>query len=243
MNILDQIFDVLSLQKKALHVDEIAILLAEQFPNQRLDLNELPSKISSALSADIKKKGAASLFTKPKNKAGRPRKGMYRVKRKRLIEPKASPSPSVSTQYTGKAGESAVIGELLFYGYNASAMAVDDGIDVVANKDNNYFHIQVKTANQGRDDAFTFTITKKIFLSKHSSQTFYVLVMRLVAAQRHYNDYVILPSSEIKKQIQQGIIKDSERYSLRVKRDENGRYLLNKTYDITSSINQFDHIV
>lgn len=53
--------------------------------------------------------------------------------------------------------------ELLFFGFNASAMTVDDGIDVVANKGDSYFHIQVKTANASAQLKYQFRITKQAF--------------------------------------------------------------------------------
>ena len=57
-----------------------------------------------------------------------------------------SETPNVDTGYFGKAGEHAVSSELLFWGYNVSSMAVDQGVDLVASKNGKYFHLQVKTA-------------------------------------------------------------------------------------------------
>lgn len=39
-----------------------------------------------------------------------------------------------STQYTGRVGEHRVVSELLFRGYNASIMSVDEGLDIVATR-------------------------------------------------------------------------------------------------------------
>ena len=81
--------------------------------------------------------------------------------------------PQINTQYVGKAGEMAVFSELLFYGYNASIMSVDDGIDLVATKDGRFFFIQVKTAISNNDKIPNFsikkipllgTITQKLFI-------------------------------------------------------------------------------
>lgn len=58
-----------------------------------------------------------------------------------------------NTPYIGAAGEMAVISELLFRGYNANRMIVDEGVDVVAVKDDLYYYVQVKTTSineQGR---------------------------------------------------------------------------------------------
>jgi hypothetical protein len=68
MKLIDMVEVVLRENAKALHVDEISILLTEKFPNVPDDLNHLPQKVSSTLAADVKRKG--SKFSKPKNSAG-----------------------------------------------------------------------------------------------------------------------------------------------------------------------------
>ena len=52
-------------------------------------------------------------------------------------------------------------------------MVVDDGIDLVAAKDNKYFHIQVKTANISEsNNQYRFTINQRSYDSKDASSTF-----------------------------------------------------------------------
>lgn len=62
---------------------------------------------------------------------------------------KALPSDGnfLNSTYTGTAGECAVISELLFNGYNANRMMIDDGVDIIAVKDNVYYYVQVKTTS------------------------------------------------------------------------------------------------
>ena len=50
-----------------------------------------------------------------------------------------------STKQIGTGGEYLVLSELLFAGYEANIMSVDDGIDIVASKNNKIYFIQVKT--------------------------------------------------------------------------------------------------
>ena len=52
------------------------------------------------------------------------------------------------SRYVGKAGEYRVVSELIFRGYNANIISVDDGIDIVATKNDKLFNIQVKTSNE-----------------------------------------------------------------------------------------------
>lgn len=242
MTLLEMVKDVMADHAGAAHVNDIARMVVDRFPNTQIDRKKLPEKISGVLAPDAKKKGTKSSFSKVKNKTGGFKRGMYRLKRKPAVKPKPSEAPRLKSQYTGKAGETAVISELLFYGFNASAMAVDDGIDVVAEKDNNYFHIQVKTANPSDNGTFTFTIKRSSFLAKHSGQTFYIFVLRERGESRYHNDFLILPSSLVRQLVDGGYIKDGLNFSIRLQKDKRGRYMLNAKQDVTISINTFNQI-
>lgn len=242
MALIEQIIEVMSDHRGAAHVDDIAKMVLAHYPNLLIPKEDLPSKISTTLAADVKKKSPKSRFSKVKNKTGGFKRGVYRLKNKPKVTPVPTQAPHVSTQYTGKAGENAVISELLFYGFNASAMAVDDGIDVVASKDNKYFHIQVKASNISANGGFSFEIKRTSFTAKDSSQTFYIFVTREKGEQRYFNDYLILPSNRIRQLIDTGVIKDGEKLSVRIKKDQRGRYILNAKEDVTISVNKFSQI-
>lgn len=131
--------------------------------------------------------------------------------------------------------------ELLFRGFNSSIMAVDDGIDIVASKGNQYFHIQVKTSN-GSNDVFGFKVIKERFIAKHSAHTFYVCVLRRIMDNRYTNDFVIFTSSEIKRLIDSKFLNHTKDISLQVKINESGSYILNNKKDITWCINNWEQI-
>lgn len=238
--LLEQIVEVMADYKGAAHVKDIASMLVERYPNIQVSAEKLPDKVTAVLARDVQK-SLALIFLK-KNKNGGLKRGIYRLKRKPIVTPVPTIAPQVSTQFTGKAGESAVISELLFYGFNASAMAVDDGIDVVASIHNKYFHIQVKTANSNEGKGFNFTIKKNSFVAKDSFQTFYIFVIREHDSQRYFNDYLILPSSVVRQYVDVGIIKDGTSLSLRIQKDNRGRYILNAKQDVTISINTFGQL-
>ncbi len=242
MTLMDQVVEVMADHRGSAHVSDIAKMLVERFPNISTPLDKLPDRLSAVLAADVKKTGGKAKFSKVKNKNKGFKRGVYRLKVRPVVTSKATEAPSVSSQYTGKAGESAVISELLFYGFNASAMAVDDGIDVVASKDNKYFHIQVKTANKSDQGGFLFTIKKSSFTAKDSFQTFYVFVMRELGEHRYFNDYLILPSSQIRQLVEVGVMKEGPSLSLRVQQDTRGRYMLNAKQDVTISVNTFSQL-
>ncbi|MFC1844824.1 hypothetical protein ACFLZ5_08550 [Thermodesulfobacteriota bacterium] len=242
MSLIEQVKEVMSEHTGAAHVNDIAQMVVERFPNIQVPPDKLPVKISAVLSANAKKKGTKASFSKVKNKSGGFKRGVYRLKRKPVVKPTPTLPPNITSQYTGKAGEAAVISELLFYGFNASAMAVDDGIDIIASKDNNYFHIQVKTSNPSDNRAFVFSIKKSSFVAKDSFQTFYIFILRQCDDYRYYNDYLILPSSQIRQLVEVGIIKDGKNFPVRIQKDKRGRYVLNAKQDVTISVNTFSQL-
>jgi hypothetical protein len=245
MSLIERVTEAMADHRGGAHVDDIAAMVIERFPNNiRVDKEKLSSQIAAVLSNDTKKKVNSKFLRVPNGKKkGAYKRGYYRMKAKQVVTPHVTPAPQVSSQYTGTAGENAVISELLFYGYNASAMAVDDGIDVIASKRNQYFHIQVKTANPSGAGGFRYTIKKSSYDAKHSGQTFYIFVLREYDTARYYNDYLILPSSQVRQLVQAGVITDSQTLSLNVQKDKRGKYILNAKQDVTISVNQFSQLV
>jgi hypothetical protein len=242
MTLLEQVIEVMAENRGAAHVADIALILTKRYPNIQIPADKLPDKLANLLSSDVRKTGGKAKFGKVKNKTGGFKRGVYRLKSQPVVTPKPTVAPTVTSQYTGKAGESAVISELLFYGFNASAMAVDDGIDVVASKESKYFHIQVKTSNSSDQGVFGFTIKKSSFVAKDSFQTFYILVIRDKDKHRYINDYVILTSHQIRQLVEVGVVADGASFSLRVHRDARGRFILNGKQDVTISVNTFSQL-
>lgn len=98
-----------------------------------------------------------------------------KAKRKGMI---INPLQPADSNYIGKAGECMVMGELLFRGYNVNNMMVDEGIDLVASKDNVFFYIQVKTTFINQQNRFYFKITQDRFAAFVGTQIRYILVAR-----------------------------------------------------------------
>ncbi|QRM19761.1 hypothetical protein GBK02_10280 [Dechloromonas sp. TW-R-39-2] len=240
MNNLDIAKIILETANTELHVDEIAKKALEGALIQGISLDSLASKLSSALSLSVKR--TTTPFAKVKNKAGGFKRGVYRLKRTRptTIEP-SIPEPSAveDTGFIGKGGEYAVMSELLFRGFNVSLMSVDKGIDIVAaNEKDKYFHLQVKTANP-KDGIFQFGIRRKSFDANHSSQTFYVFVLR----KEFRCDYVIMPNSQIANFVALGVIRGQDTLSMRITYDSKTRkYSLNNSQDISIFVNRFGQI-
>lgn len=117
-------------------------------------------QISRKINHDIKQNRSKGLFKYGKNNKGKTVKTLYSLVKRRVLDPTPLPTPpdpisetigiepcqDPSSMYIGKAGEYAVMSELLLRGYNANEMSVDDGIDVIASKNNVVYYIQVKTS-------------------------------------------------------------------------------------------------
>lgn len=201
-----------------------------------MEREEFTRKLGAKLNANARTRSAQ--FAKVKNsKTGSYRQGTFRYKaQKPLVF--ATEAPKVSSQFTGSAGEYAVMSELLFRGFNASKMTVNDGIDVVASKVDKYFHVQVKTAN---DKSGSYTATIKTAAFQHASNVFYIIVLRTNAGMRYINDFVILQSGDIKRMILEGRLKEGKSISLRLG-NEGGRLMLNGSIDVSVHRNNWDLI-
>lgn len=82
------------------------------------------------------------------------------------------------TLYIGKGGEYAVLSELLFAGYNANTMIVDEGIDIIASKENKYYYIQVKTTSFDSAGKVNVHIPIENFQRVAGMETIYIIVVR-----------------------------------------------------------------
>ena len=222
--------------KKTLHISELEALAA--------DLGIIPAGTSSEqfagnLSGYLLRnsKSKAPQFNRVKNGSGGYRRGVYRLRKQEPLRVEVA-QPKVGTGYTGAAGEYAVLSELLFRGFNASKMTVDDGIDVVASKKESYFHIQVKTANEA-GGKYQASVGANAF--QHSATVFYVVVLRTYTNVRYVNDYVIFSSGEIRRMVAQGVLGSGASISLRISKD-GPKYLLNGKIDVTHNINDWDGI-
>lgn len=219
-----------------MHVDEIAALISPSGAAE--EIKDLSNRIASTLAAHVKSKTARVMRT---TRDGRT-KGIYRIKKIKVKVP-VLPSPDVSeltTNYIGKAGEHAVMSELLFWNFNVSLMAVDEGIDVIATKNNKYFHIQVKTTGgSNAQGSFNFSIDRRKFERNNSADTFYILVMRDGSTTR----FVVLPSNEINRLLAAGKVSGANNLSLRIAIDpDTKRYVLNGSENIQPWINGFQFI-
>jgi len=219
----DLIVEALLDNKGGLHVNDIADKMLKMGLEEGISREKLASKISLSLSADVKK-ARGSLFKRVKNRNGRNKKGYYKLKsipktdKKKMLsdtEKSIKMTPTIPALYTGKAGEYAVLAELLFHEFNASLMSVDQGIDIVASKNDKFFYIQVKTANY-RNGHFFASINTKQFERYNNKDTFYIFVLRFLFRGKVVNSFLIFKSSDIERFKEMDVIKSGSALNLTI---------------------------
>ncbi len=108
--------------------------------------------------------------------------------------------------YYGNAAEYLVVSELLFRGYNAQKLPVDEGLDVFAIKNKELYLIQVKHSEYEKpSESGLIKITLSSFEKNKGLNVFYILV--LSRKQLSQRDFLILPYSKIDELIKNGVIK------------------------------------
>lgn len=128
--------------KNGMTVKEIVARLTTS--DGQMDLGLMPDNASPeqpALFSFTEKDIAKSLSLLFKNQKISKKKGKNGAWAYKLHKPMTPvpgtgviPGDTENTSYRGKGGEFAVMAELLYKGYNANPMTVDEGIDVVASK-------------------------------------------------------------------------------------------------------------
>ncbi len=224
---------------KGMHVNDIAKIAVSKNKNLGHDEETFARKLSTALAAHLKTK--KPIFTKPTNKQGGARRGIYALRRSIVTPPPINviPSEPINTLYAGKAGEYAVASELLFWGFNVSMMAVDQGIDLIAEKEKRFFHIQVKTCSiQPKENTFSFQLKPKAFTSTIDLEPWYIFVMR----EGKNIDYAIIPHTLIMHLYSSGII-NTKSMSFQISRDEKRRIYKLNMHEINMYINNFGLIL
>lgn len=235
--ILEVAKEILS-EVKEMHVNDIAQEAVKRNKNLGMPLQEFAKKLTSSLNANLKLKTRKPLFSQPLNKKGGVRRGYYRLRRG--ANPTTPiikiPPPTFNTLYTGRAGEYAVASELLFWGFNISAMAVDRGIDLIAEKDGKFKYIQVKTSTARTDENhFSFIVEQSKFDANLSNSPWYIFVMR----QGTQIDYAVIPCSHLIHLRSSGFI-TGKNLSIQISRDDKKKqYKLNLSHDINMYINNF----
>ncbi len=228
INYRKEIEDVLKRNSKGLHVSDIA---AEIFQSQKesIDFKSIEKKVQNICASDAKKR--SSDITRVINpKTNKPKKGYYRFVMRKGTTIKIDPTEPVAplpisvpiatkmtTTFEGKAGECAVMSELLWRGYNVNTFLVDDGVDVVASKNNMFYLLQVKTTQLGTNNRVSIALNEARFESFIGFNICYVIVVRSRVNNIDANLFFIFNNKDIARFINQKRIKKPSGNTINVK--------------------------
>ncbi len=174
-------------------------------------------------------------------------KGKYKKRKGKKQPTDATPVDPMYKDYIGRAGECAVMSELLFRGYNANRMMIDNGIDIIAVKDNTYYYIQVKTTTIKNGKIYAH-IGLDRFNQYIDAQLRYIIVARYKEKDKgkdiDKNMFFTFTPDEIKKGIfQQHIKQNTDSVSIKIKfHEKSGDPILYdvKEADVLWNMNKFD---
>ena len=162
---------------------------------------------------------------------------------KRPVGEVAASFNTISSEYIGRAGELAVMSELIFRGYNANRMMIDEGVDIVAVKDNIYYYVQVKTTSV-RNGRIYCQIGKDRFSQYVENQIRYFVVARFNEKGEERNMFFMFTHNDIERYGHKGSVKWGEDcISIKIGFDERtGKPFLydgNKQDEISWHLNNF----
>lgn len=236
----DSVIRILSdrrVRRSGMHIKKIVeAIQADNLFSANYSAEEVKAFTKSVLDENSKAGGAFERIVNPKTKSIKP--GYYRIrksdsKRRPLPTPPADaqedeqPSAEVvtprkpTTSFIGKAGEYAVMSELLFRGFNANNMSVDDGIDIIASKDNNFYFIQVKTVTLKPNRTAIAQIKLKNFDKFINQQIRYVIAVKCDREIRFFtlaNDHI--RQLQFKKAL--SVSDKTDRFSIKIRYDSDG---------------------
>lgn len=230
--------------RKGMHIQDIAEAAVLQNKNMGMTAETFCKKLGSALAANLKLKSTKPTFAKVNwdkgKKKGKPRMGWYRLRQEKITPAGADVQvPKTVRSFLGCAGEYAVMSELLFWEYNVSMMTVDDGVDIVASKNDRFFYIQVKSATCQEGNKYTFSISTASFNRYDTSHVFYVFVLR----NSQKNDFIVMHQTHLKFFLDTGVIGKGSTLSLNITHDaKKSKYTLNGKGDVTPFFGKFDSI-
>ena len=192
--------------------------------------------------AEIEKEVEALIKTD--KKLGDESRLKYSKNKYSMRKPIAPPKEALQkTEYIGRAGECAVMSELIFRGYNANRMMIDEGVDVIAVKDNIYYYIQVKTTFL-KNGKVQCQIDFDRFNQYRGAQIRYIIVARYMKNEEERNMFFVLTPEKIDDAIYLHCIKKTDKgVNIKIKFDERtGCPMLydEKEMNLSPNMNRFE---
>lgn len=120
------------------------------------------------------------------------------------------------TRYYGKAAELHVAAELLYRGFQAANIPIDEGLDILAVKNNKTFYFQVKHKDLNNNESIH--VTRSSFERRGGGDVYYIFV--LLSDKKR--DFVIVPYHIVSDWIRTGLAEEKEKgYTFLIKKNGN----------------------
>ena len=125
-------------------------------------------------------------------------------------------------RFYGKAAELHVVAELMYHGFQAANIPVDEGLDILAVKSNKTFYFQVKHKDLSNNEQIH--VTRSSFEKNGGGAVYYIFVL----LSDKIRSFLIIPYHIINDWIREGLAEEKEKgYSFLIKKDLNDYKLKN----------------
>ena len=138
-------------------------------------------------------------------------------------------------RFWGEAAEIHVMAELLYRGFQAANIPVDEGLDILAVKENRTYYFQVKHKDLNNNQAIK--ITKNSFEKTGGGEVYYIFVL----LSDNNREFLIIPYHIMNDWIREKIVEDTDDgYLLYITKQNNHYKLKEKT--LRNYLNNWDDI-
>lgn len=139
------------------------------------------------------------------------------------------------SRFFGKAAELHVTAELMYRGFQAANIPVDEGLDILAVKGNKTFYFQVKHKDLTSNEPIH--ITKSSFEKRGGGDVYYIFVL----LSDDIRNFLIIPNHIANDWIRAGLAEEKEKgYSFLIKKTD-GAYKL-KELELNKYLNRWEDI-
>lgn len=120
-------------------------------------------------------------------------------------------------RFYGKAAELHVTAELLYHGFQAANIPIDEGLDILAIKSNKTFYFQVKHRDLGNNNNEPIKVTKSSYEKKGGGDVYYIFVL----LSKKKREFLVVPYHIIDDWIRVGLAEEKENgYLFSIRKDD-----------------------
>lgn len=120
-------------------------------------------------------------------------------------------------RFYGKAAELHVTAELLYHGFQAANIPVDEGLDILAVKRHKTFYFQVKHKDVGNNNNESIKVAKSSYEKRGGGDVYYIFVL----LSKKKREFLVVPYHIIDDWIRTGLVEEKENgYLFSIRKDD-----------------------